>query len=111
MTADELKAMSDGDLRELAEEIRHEIRNRYHREWNAKNREKFKEYSQKWYEKNRERRIEYSKEWQRKNPDKVADIQKRYRAKHPKKAAESWISKTLADVERVEEIMKYENSL
>ena len=99
MTAEELKAMSDGDLRELAEEIRHELRKRYNREWAAKNREKINEQH---------------KEWQKKNPQKVADSHRRYRNNHPEKRAirdAYWIEKTLADVEKAEEIAKYENSL
>ena len=99
MTAEELKAMSDGDLRELAEEIRHELRIRYNREWYAKNREKCDEQN---------------KEWRKKNPQKVADIHRRYWNTHPEKRAirdAYWIERTLADVEKAEEIAKYENSL
>lgn len=103
MTAEELKAMSDGDLRELAEEIMREQRKRYNREWEAKNREK---------------RNEQAREWRKKNPEKVADIIRRARNKyydeHPKEKAikvARWIDRTLDDVERAEEIAKYENSL
>lgn len=103
MTAEELKAMSDGDLRELAEEIRHELHKRYNREWNAKNREK---------------RNEQKREWRKNNPEKAADASRRakinYFNKYPEKRAirdARWIERTLADVERAEEIAKYENSL
>lgn len=95
MTAEELKAMSSEELRGLAEEIRREMKRRYEREWRSKNPDKAKAQAQRFRERH-------------------PDAWKKYMASESpsaRKGLKNWIDRTLADVEKAEEIAKYENSL
>lgn len=58
-----------------------EARNKYNREWYAKNKDRLSEYRRKWREDHPDKAAaanERTKKWQRENPDRVKENQRRY---------------------------------